>query len=297
MNKAMKPSVSTFHDLRGIRIHVREWGRPGAPALFMLHGWADVSATFQFVVDAYERDWHVIAPDWRGHGGSGRGADTFWFPDYLADLDALLRVYSPYKPVRLVGHSMGGNIAQLYAGVRPDRVSGLVALEALGLPDRPADDAPLRLETWLDQLAANQVMRSHGGHEDFARRLQLSNPRLTAERAGFLARVQTEPDGAGGLRVAVDAAHRNVNPVPYRRAEAEACWRRIAAPVLWVLQDGAAWREARGIDDLTFERTRSCFANLSETRLGDCGHNMQHDRPEAVAAAIEAFFARVDAQP
>ena len=87
----MKLSRSEFVTVRGLRLHVRHWGNEGAPKLFMLHGWMDVAASFQFVVDALAGDWHVIAPDWRGFGHSDRsGADTYWFPDYVADLDALL---------------------------------------------------------------------------------------------------------------------------------------------------------------------------------------------------------------
>src|SRR6185503_12972366 len=117
----MKESDSIFVEVRGLRYHVRSWGREGAPRMFLLHGWMDVSASFQFVVDALRRDWHVLAPDWRGFGLSAwTGADTYWYPDYLADLDRLLERFEPAAPARIVGHSMGGNIACLYAGVRPD---------------------------------------------------------------------------------------------------------------------------------------------------------------------------------
>ena len=64
----MTPSRSRFLSIRGLRYHLREWGLEGAPKLFMLHGWMDVSASFQFVVDELAADWHVIAPDWRGFG-------------------------------------------------------------------------------------------------------------------------------------------------------------------------------------------------------------------------------------
>jgi pimeloyl-ACP methyl ester carboxylesterase len=286
----MKPSSSLFHTVRGIPIHVREWGEPDAPLLFMLHGWSDVSATFQFVVDAFERDWRVIAPDWRGHGGSGRGQDAYWFPDYLADLDALLRIYSPAAPVRIVGHSMGGNVAQLYAGLRPERVRALVTLESLARADRPVEEAPERLRTWLDQVAMPKRPRNYARVEAFAVRLRRANPRLSEARAAFMARCYSEADEGEGVRIAVEPAHRNVHPVMHRRGEAEACWRNITAPVLWLMQEGIAWREMRGIDEAAYERTRRCFADLRETAITDCGHNMQHDQPERVAAAIEAFF-------
>src|SRR5690606_37160511 len=84
-------SESLFFDIRGLRYHVRRWGRPDAPALLMLHGWMDASASFQFLVDALEGDWQVYAPDWRGFGETAwSDAPSYWFPDYLADLDRLL---------------------------------------------------------------------------------------------------------------------------------------------------------------------------------------------------------------
>lgn len=289
----MKSFQSHFHTLRGIRVHVREWGQPGRPMLVMLHGWSDVSATFQFVIDAFEHDWHIVAPDWRGHGLTGRGDDAYWFANYMGDLDALLRIYSPDAPVRMVGHSMGGNVAHIYAGVRPHRVRALATLESLARAERPADEAPERYETWLDQLAARKAPRSYADIDALAVRLRRANPRLTEARALFMAHHYTEPASEGGVSIAVEPAHRNVHPVMHRRSEAEACWRRITAPVLWLMQEGPQWREIRGIDAAAYDHTRRCFRDLRETAIADCGHNMQHDQPERVAAELEAFFADV----
>src|SRR5258706_374098 len=111
----------------------------------MLHGWMDVSASFQFLVDALRRDWRVIAPDWRGFGLSEWAkSDGYWFPDYFADLDRLLEHFQPDSPATLVGHSMGGNVAAMYAGIRPERVAKLVNLEGLGLTGTRAEKAPVR---------------------------------------------------------------------------------------------------------------------------------------------------------
>ena len=130
----MTPSRSEFITVRGLRTHVRHWGREGAPIIFMVHGWMDVGASFQFVADNLQGDWHVIAPDWRGFGLSERiSGDTYYFPDYLGDLDAMLDHYSPREPVNLLGHSMGGNVVGLYAGVRPERVRRLINLEGVRL--------------------------------------------------------------------------------------------------------------------------------------------------------------------
>ena len=122
-------SVSDFVTVRGVQLHVRRWGRPDAPTLFMLHGWMDVSASFQFVVDALAGDWQVIAPDARGFGLSDwpvarQGGGHYWFHEYLGDLDALVDHYAPAGEVNLVGHSMGANVVPVCrraAGARAAR--------------------------------------------------------------------------------------------------------------------------------------------------------------------------------
>ena len=86
----MQTSRSEFHDIRGLRYHVRLWGEPKDPPLFLFHGWMDSSASFQFVVDSLRERWCVIAPDWRGFGLTARAHEGYWFPDYYADLDTLL---------------------------------------------------------------------------------------------------------------------------------------------------------------------------------------------------------------
>jgi pimeloyl-ACP methyl ester carboxylesterase len=67
----------------------------------MLHGWMDVSVSFQFLVDAFQKDWHVVAPDWRGYGLTEWPQDGYCFPDYVGDLDAIARQLSPEAlPIR-----------------------------------------------------------------------------------------------------------------------------------------------------------------------------------------------------
>jgi pimeloyl-ACP methyl ester carboxylesterase len=217
----MRPSDSVFVDIRGLRYHCRTWGDPAHPKLFLLHGWMDVSASFQFLVDALRGDWHAVAPDWRGYGlTQWTGADSYWFPDYIADLDALLARFSPEQAVNLVGHSMGGNVACLYAGVRPERVAKLVNLEGFGLRGNASEQAPARYAEWLAELGAPQCFRDYASFDDLAARLRQSNPRLTPERAAFLAHHwgMPTPDGRVGLRS--DPAHKRVNPVLYRLEEA-----------------------------------------------------------------------------
>ena len=287
----MRPSQSQFVDVRGLRYHVRTWGDPSHRQLWLLHGWMDVSASFQFLVDALAHDWYVIAPDWRGFGGSEWATGGYWFADYLGDLDVLLRTLAGDAPVDLAGHSMGGNVAGLYAGARPERIRRLALLEGFGLPRTQPTAAPERYAKWLDEIAAPPAFRSYTAWSEVEDRLLQNNPRLSRDRAQFLARHWATRTPDGEIRLASDPGHKMVHPVLYRLDEALACWRRITAPVLWVWGDGEWMRKwfKSGEDDLA-ER-RAAYANLTEVRLEECGHMLHFDQPERLARVLEQFFA------
>jgi pimeloyl-ACP methyl ester carboxylesterase len=273
-----------------LRYHVREWGSAGATPLFLLHGWMDVAASFQFLVDSFSRDWHVIAPDWRGFGLSEWRPEGYWFPDYYADLEALLDLYQPGAPAFLVGHSMGGVVASMYSGMRPDRVARLVSMEGLGLARHAPDQAPVRYAQWLDQLKEPPSFRPYSSLDEVAARLRKTNPRLTEERAAFLARHWAKRQDTGGFVLLSDPVHKTVNPYLFRIDEAIACWRRITAPVLLVsgkLSEIPA--RMKDTPEQLAER-KGAFRNRREIELDDAGHMMHHDQPEKVARAIEDFL-------
>ena len=287
----MKCSTSEYIAVRGRRCHVRCWGPESAPKLFLLHGWMDVSASFQFLVDAFARDWRLLAPDWRGFGGSQRNDDTYWFPDYVADLDAMLAHYSPQAPARLVGHSLGGNAACLYAGIRPERVERLATLEGFGLRPSSAEQAPQRYAQWLAELGTAPGNRRYVDRAEFAARLCQANPRLRQEQADFLAlHLGAEVDG--GIEAAADPYHRLANPILYRLEDAKACWRRVTAPLLWVAAaESFIMQHFAGEEGQADYGSRiACFADIRVETLGDAGHNMHHDQPQALARLIEEFF-------
>ncbi|GAA5185463.1 alpha/beta hydrolase [Niveibacterium umoris] len=287
---ARRESVSEWLDVRGLRLHVRRWPNQGAPKLFLLHGWMDVSASFQFVVDALRDDWDVIAPDLRGFGESEWSPDSYIFAHYLADLDALLEAYSPDEPARLVGHSLGGNLVCLYGGVRPARVRALATLDAFGLRDAAPDEAPGRLEKWLQQLRTPEQFRSYPDFSGLARQLRLENPRLTPPRAEFLAHHIGEEDGLGGVIRAADPAHKHVSPALYRFAEVAAVWQRVSAPVLAVLADDSVLLERLGLarDEVTARLTM--FRDLRVETIRESGHNLHLEQPDELARVVEEFF-------
>ncbi|MCY0911514.1 alpha/beta fold hydrolase [Massilia antarctica] len=290
----MKPSRSEFLTVRGLRTHVRHWGREGAPKLFMVHGWMDVSASFQFVVDCLQNDWHVISPDWRGFGLSERShSDTYWFPDYVADLDAMLDHYAPCEAVNLLGHSMGGNVVGIYAGARPARVRRLINLEGFGMPASNPDKAPRRYAKWLDEMREPPSLRTYPSQAAVAARLQKTNPRLLDERAQFLAQHWSAQNAAGEWEILGDPNHKKPTPLGYQVEEVMACWSAITAPVLWVeAEDTTMWQwmgpreEAR----IEVDRRLGHLKTVSTRMMADAGHMLHRDQPEALAAMVEAFL-------
>ena len=282
-------SRSEVVEIRGIPHHFRHWGTPDAPLLFALHGWMDVSASFQFLADHLATRWHIVSPDWRGFGLTGpTGDDCYEFTDYLGDLDAMLRHFSPNAPVALLGHSMGGNIGMLYAGVRPERVTAMVNLEGLGLPGIPAEEVPARLRLWLDELVEGASLKEYPSLEAVETRLRKLNPRLTAERAAFLAAHWAVREGKR-WRLLADPAHKIINRVAYRVDEVQACWRAIEAPVLWVEADDSDIRR-RMLAVPDYEQRLEAVRRLERVLVEDAGHMLHHDQPGQVGQLVADFL-------
>lgn len=287
----MKASQSVQVNVRGLNYHCRTWGPAGAPQLFLVHGFQDVSASWQFTVDALRNDWHVIAPDWRGYGLSDwTSTDCYWFPDYLADLDCLLEHFSPGFPVRLVAHSMGGNVCSLYAGIAPDRVTRFINIEGIGMGARRQDPAPRRFGKWLAELQEGGGQRPYESFDDFADRMQAENPRLTPARARFLAEHWGKLEADGTVVRRADPKHTITNPLPIPSDDMLDCWRQISAQVLWVegAQSSLMSRIAR--DPEGYAERRAAIQDLQVVQVEDAGHNIHHDQPERLAEIIEAFM-------
>ena len=288
---------SIFHRINGLNYHVREWGDPTLPLVVMVHGWMDVAASFQFLVDEFQHEWHVVAPDWRGYGQTDwSGQKCYWMPDYLADLEALLDLYAPAEPVRLVGHSMGGNIATLYAGVRPERIRCLVNLEGLGLPGDAPEKASGRLAKWLDEMRAPPTLGTYDSLAGVVARLQKTNPRLTDLRAGYLAENWSRPGPDGRYEILGDPAHKAVNPYLYRADEAAAIWSAITAPVLWLMARESDYAQRMAAYPGYAERI-ALIPQVKRAWIEGAGHMMHHDQPAVLAGHIEAFFAASAAPP
>ena len=301
--QARRHARSEFLPIRKLRYHVRIWEpivtasrndadaamSQLAPTLFLLHGWMDVSASFQFLVDCLAPHWRVIAPDWRGYGQTQwTGSDSYGFADYLADLEALLDHYSPQQAVNLVAHSMGGNVATFYAGIRPERVVKLINLEGIGLRGAGDEQAPDRYGRWLDQIKAGARLRDYDSAQAVAQRLMKTNPRLRSDYANYLARFWSAPNALGRYQILGDPAHKIVNANLYRVDEANACWQRIRASVVLVLSEHMGrWQDF--INSPGYQSRLALIDKLQIERIASAGHMMHHDQPAAVAALIEKY--------
>ena len=317
MYSIQRISRNEFIPVRHLQYHVRCWGTlstshaPLAP-LVLLHGWMDVGASYQFVVDALSEAFmqgrQVIAPDWRGFGLTKTGAhdtatppsgtqDCFWFPDYLADLDFLLDHYAPGQAVDLVGHSMGGNVAMLYAGVRPERVRRLINLEGFGMPATKPEQACGRYAKWMDELKSLHrgeiALKPYDDAAGVARRLMKNNPRLTADKAEWLAPHWAQPNAQGQWQILGDAAHKLVNANLYQVDEVLEIYQRITAPTLSVEASHNQmdqWWQGRYTVAEFHERLKN-VPTVRQAQVTDAGHMLHHDQPQQVAALIEGFVA------
>ena len=300
MYQVKRPPRSEFVPIRNLQYHVQIWGEPAPDKvpLVMVHGWMDVAASYQFVVDAFSQDHYVIAPDWRGYGKtSAGGADNFWYPDYLADLDFLLDHYAPAGQVNLVGHSMGGNVAMLYSGVRPERIRRLVNLEGFGMPATVPAQAPGRYAKWMDELKqlhrGELALRPYDMASGVARRLMKTNPRLSSDKAEWLARHWAAENVDGSWSILGDAAHKISNANLYRADEVQEIYKRLSMPVLAVeASDNSLELWWKGAFTLAQYHERiQAVPNIEIGRIADAGHMMHHDQPEVLAAMIERFIA------
>ena len=300
MYQTNRISRSEFVPVRNLNYHVRVWGerQPGKPPLVMVHGWMDVAASYQFVVDAFEQDHWVIAPDWRGYGDTlANGCDNYWFPDYLADLDFLLDHYAPDEPVNLVGHSMGGNVVMMYSGVRPARVRRLINLEGFGMAATKPEQAADRYTKWIDELKqfhrGEMALRPYVEASGVARRLMKTNPRLSQDRADWLAQHWARRNAQGQWEILGDPAHKIVNANLYQLPEALALYASITAPTLVVEASNNSldqWWQGRYKLAEFHERLKS-VPNLQQAKISDASHMLHHDQPDALARLIEPFIA------
>jgi pimeloyl-ACP methyl ester carboxylesterase len=300
--QAFRSSHSHRFNARGLAYHFRTWGEPQADEIpwVMLHGWMDVGASFQFVIDQLQSCPFVVAPDWRGFGLTpDPGRDHFSFVDYLCDLDLLLdhlQHQHGHQRFNLIGHSMGGNVALLYAGLQSPRVHRLVNLEGFGLPATRSTMATERLRRWMKEVKSlheGQLnLKPYDSLEGVAQRLIKTNPRLPQDKARWLAKHWAEPDSTGRWSILGSAAHKVVSPQLYQVEEVHSVLKGIEAPTLCVHSKERAlfkqWGAMYTFDD--YLQRMSVIPGVVHLEIEEASHMLHHDQPQVLANALSSFF-------
>lgn len=274
--------------MRSGRIAVTHWGPGKRAPIVMLHGMLDCAASYQFVVDCLPDDWDFAAVDWRGYGHSDDRADLYWLPDNFADLEVLLDHLTPNEPARVIGHSLGGTVATVYAGIRPGRYQWLVNIEGFGMPHRAHTPAPVRVTRWLDELRRLAAPKRYASLEELAVRVARRHPRLPTDRAHYLAWAWSR-EVDGGYEIAADPKHRLMQPLRLRREDLDECWSQIRCPVLMLLGAESEFL-ARVGGDAELARWRQMLPQMQVEFIPGAGHMVPHEQPERLAAEIMRFI-------
>jgi len=287
----MEPTSAYYRSQR-LSLHYLDWGNEQAPCLVLIHGGKDHARSWDWVARALAHDYRVIAPDLRGHGESDWATGSMYcLVDSVLDLARLVE-HLAVNTVMLVGHSYGGAVALLYAGIFPERVSALVAIEGVGVPDRLGgihhQQGPLweRIQTWIRKSSTFEERSTFGyaSIEEAKAHLRSAQTFLTEEQADHLTRHGVRRDSNGRYRLKFDPLSRVVSPFPLGEETLADLKGRIECPTL-LLFGAKSWAG----DPMADGRT----AGLRDVRsvcIEDAGHWMHHERLEPFLKELREFL-------
>lgn len=283
---------SRFYHSRGLRLHYLDWGNADAPVLILIHGGLEHARVWDQLARQLCADWHVLVPDLRGHGDSDWSTGgAYAIPDFVPDIAALVAELGE-RPVNLVAHSLGGNIAVHYTALFPEKVSRLCVIEGLGFsPEARArrDEKSRReqLREWvekvrgLDALGASQ----YPSVEAAVQRLMKHDPLLSRELAEYVCERGLRPNDNGQLRWKYDHQIRGFGSAEIASVEPSDLWRAIECPVL-LMYGAESWASNPQHDGRVQH-----FAQARVVSVERAGHNLHHHQPEVFLTHLRAFLA------
>jgi pimeloyl-ACP methyl ester carboxylesterase len=285
------PTSNSFISQR-LRLHYVDWGNPGAPPLILQHGGRDHCRSWDWVAAELAKDWHVIAPDLRGHG------DSAWAPDgnyetnfFVYDLAQLIETLG-FDQVTIVAHSLGGNVATRFTGLYPDKVRKFLNIEGLGpspkvRAEREATGYAGGFRDWIadKRKAAGRSPRRYPTLEAAYARMKEENTFLTDEQARHLTIHGASRNEDGTWSWKFDP-YLNVWPfsdMPY--AEQEALWGQITCPML--LLYGADSFASNPEHDGRLEHFTN---NPRVVEFENAGHWLHHDQFDRFMGEVRGFL-------
>ncbi len=286
------PTSHSFFSQR-LRLHFVDWGNRTAPPLLLVHGGRDHCRNWDAVALALREDWHVIAPDLRGHGDSGWSAEGHYgMNGYIYDLAQLIHQQN-LAPVTILAHSLGGNIALRYTGIYPESVRRLVAIEGLGLApklqaERSGRPLETRMQVWIDEQRelAGRMPRRYKTIEEAFGRMQDENKHLSPEQARHLTVHGTNQNEDGTYSWKFDNYVRSWPPSDIPASELHRLWGRITCPTLLVYGT-----ESWATDPRTDGRAAH-FNSAEVVAVEGAGHWVHHDQLEKFLSLTKAFIAQ-----
>lgn len=287
MDIASDAPQSRYFQSQGLKLHFTDWGNAQAPPLLLVHGGLDHSRSWDHLAQALAADFHVVAPDLRGHGDSGWATgSSYSLADHVYDLTNLVKAEG-FGKVAIVGHSMGGMVSLTYAGAFPERVSKLVVLDGVtNFPARRPKPADVRISDWagdLDKLAQRKIHR-YPTVTDGAERIIGRNPRLTRAQAVHLATHGMKRNDDGSFSWKYDPYLRARAPYRLSLDDNIELWSRIACPTLLVAASESF------LPDPEKAKVMSHFKHAELAKIAGAGHWLQHDRPDEVLGLIQRFL-------
>ena len=287
----MQGPTSNIYFSQRLRLHYVDWGNEGAPPMLLIHGGRDHCRNWDWVAEAFREDYHIIAPDLRGHGDSqwllGGSYDHV---DYVYDIAQLLHQRN-HKPVTIIGHSLGGSISLLYSGLYPDTVTKLVSIEGMGPPpaifeERINQPVEVRLDVWVKDLRqiSGRIPRRYHSLEDAYERMQTENPHLTEAQARHLTIHGSIQNEDGTFSWKFDNYVRALAPVGLPQEEQYALYNRITCPTL-LFRGTESW----AADPATDGRVDH-FQDVRVANIEGAGHWVHHDQLDQFVAITREFL-------
>lgn len=275
-----------------LRLHYVDWGNSDAPIMLLVHGGRDHCRNWDWVAERYRERYHIIAPDLRGHGDSQwMLGGTYNQLDYVYDIAQLVHQTTD-QPITIIGHSLGGSVSLGYAGLYPDNVHKLVAIEGLGASPKRRQawaDLPLheRIGNWVDELrsSSGRVPRRYASLDEAFERMHKENPHLTAEQARHLTIHGSNKNEDGTYSWKFDNYVRSFPPMRLTGAETDALHARITCPTLLV-----RGMESWASDPVKDGRAQH-FQNARLVNIGKAGHWVHHDQLDEFCTHVDTFLA------
>ncbi len=281
------PTSHYFYSQR-LKLHYVDWGNPEKPPLLLLHGGRDHARTWNWTAHELREQYHIIAPDLRGHGDSQWSiGGSYSMVDYTLDVAQLLDAQGVF-PITIIAHSLGGAIALQYTGTFPDRVKKVVAIEGLGPPPGMVKERSpqARMQEWIMEMQALSRRHPHryAALEEAIARMRDANPRLTVEQARHLTIHGSYRDEDGTYLWKFDNYVRAASPYLFNIQEARQLWGQITCPTLLV-RGTESWAS-----DPSRDGRASAFQNARVVNIEGAGHWVHHDQLEKFLEVVRDFL-------